>query len=260
MNVFVHFRSFGHYIEFLKVNYWISIFNIHPYKWGYWLRSTVVVNGEQIFAKQSAVILRLPLFPFKDNWTISQHCLVKCSSPNLFKLRVSVFIGTRPSLFFNKLVIYDRWLPLSRRTRTGIGLEPFIAWAYVTAVCKRTLCLVLVVVVVDWSGSSIAIDVLVLFSQTCNFVSGTSSTSFFFWWWNIWWFRSVMSTMTASTILLWVTLGTAMTLPQTCKASIVSSWNLFVIIHTRYSVARCRKVKFLAINTLDWFSMSLLSS
>ena len=57
------------------------------------IKVNVVVKGEQIVGKQAAVIFRLPLSPFRTKSTKSQRCFVDRKSPNVFKLRVSVFLS-----------------------------------------------------------------------------------------------------------------------------------------------------------------------
>ena len=95
-------------------------------KCGYRLTSKLVASGEQIFGKQSAEISISSSFPCNDNLTRSHRCFVKRSSPKVFRLSVSVFVGTRPSFSFSALVTYERWLPLSNKILTGTGFESFV--------------------------------------------------------------------------------------------------------------------------------------
>lgn len=54
------------------------------------IKVNVVVKGEQIVGKQAAVIF---YSPFRTKSTKSQRCFVDRKSPNVFKLRVSVFLS-----------------------------------------------------------------------------------------------------------------------------------------------------------------------
>ena len=94
------------------------------------LTSKLVAGGEQIFEKRSTEISMSSFFHWNDNLTRLHRCFIKCSSPKVFRLRVSLFVGTRPSFPFRALVTHGSWLPLSNN---------IFYWDLVRVVCSLSM-------------------------------------------------------------------------------------------------------------------------
>ena len=113
--------------------------NSRPSKCQQSVKATGDGNDEQIIEKHRAQTPIEWLDPgfCKKIWTISQRCVLKFLSPNVFKCNLSCFIRFRLSLSLKLSVTYIFWLSLSNKMQIWIDFWYCSFTATACAVCNK---------------------------------------------------------------------------------------------------------------------------